>query len=342
MQLRFEGFFQRIKISMIISRAPLRISFVGGGTDISYFYQRHKGAVVSCSINKYVYIEKHPYFWKNRIQVKYSQTENVGAIEDLKHDTFRAVAKRYQLLGHELSCTSDIPAGTGMGSSSAFTVALLNAVHSSQSRFKSKTQLAHEACEIEIEELGAPIGKQDQYASALGGLNFIEFIPNHEVVTTPINLSKENQSTLESNLALFFTGISRSANELLAQQRQVVVGDISKFNNLKLMSGLANELNTELRSGNIGALGTLLNDNWRLKMSLNAGIAGSNINTLYEAGLEAGADGGKLLGAGGGGFLLFYCPLAKKHELIARMEQLGLKHLPFCIEYSGTQIIHAS
>ena len=124
-----------------------------------------------------------------------------------------------------------------MGSSSAFTVALLNAVHSSQSRFKSKTQLAHEACEIEIEELGAPIGKQDQYASALGGLNFIEFIPNHEVVTTPINLSKENQSTLESNLALFFTGISRSANELLAQQRQVVVGDISKFNNLKLMSG---------------------------------------------------------------------------------------------------------
>ena len=327
---------------MIISRAPFRVSFVGGGTDIAYFYEQQRGAVVSCSIDKFIYIELHPYFWKDRIQAKYSKTENVSSVEDLKHDTFRVIAKKYGLIGQEMSCTSDIPAGTGMGSSSAFTVALLNAVHSSQSRFRSKTQLADEACEIEIEELGAPIGKQDQYASALGGLNFIEFMPNHEVVATPINLSRENQSTLESNLALFFTGISRSANDLLAQQRQDVVGDTSKFNSLKLMSGLANELNAELRSGNIGALGTLLHDNWRLKMSLNAGIADININALYEAGLEAGADGGKLLGAGRGGFLLFYCPLAKKQELIARMEQLGLKHLPFCIEYSGTQIIHAS
>ena len=205
---------------MIITRSPFRISFAGGGSDLPSFYKRHGGCVLVTSINRYVYIEIHPFFNEDRIQLKYSQTENVGSVNDVKHRIFREVLKQFKFNGVEMSCTADIPAGTGLGSSSAFSAALLQAAYAYKNQYCSRADIAAEACELEIKRLKSPIGKQDQYSSVFGGLNFIRFNPDDTVRVEPVIVDRQLKNTLGNSLHLYYTGQMRDANIVLAQQQK--------------------------------------------------------------------------------------------------------------------------
>lgn len=321
---------------MIITRAPLRISFAGGGTDIRNFYKDDFGCVLSTTINKYVYIELHPFFFRDRIQLKYSKTENVKSFDDIQHNIFRVVLKKYRLKGYELTCTADLPAGTGMGSSSAFTVALLQAVHTLRREYRSAEMLAKEACDIEIKNLKNPIGKQDQYASAYGGLNFITFSKNEEVFIEPISLSTKKKIELNNNLLMFYTGITRDANKILNEQKIVMAKDKQAIESLSKIKQLAINLKKELIRGNIDAVGDTLHENWLIKKNITKKISSDFLNNIYKKAIENGAIGGKLLGAGGGGCFVFYCK-KNKRKLINAMKEFKLELFNF--ETSGTQTV---
>lgn len=322
---------------MIITRAPLRISFAGGGSDLQSFYKKYGGCVLSSSINQYVYIEIHPFFNQNRIQLKYSETENVKAAEDISHDIFRNVISKYNLMGIELTCTADIPSGTGMGSSSSFTVALLQAVHAYNCKYKTKLEIAEEACDVEINGIKSPIGKQDQYASAVGGINFTEFLPNGDVNIEPINLLEKSKQELNSNLLIFYTGIRRNANIILAEQTKELEKNKKKVKNLLKMTDYARDLRKSFMANNIDDLGDILNETWHLKKDITSKISNNEIDEIYDRAINAGAVGGKILGAGGGGFLMLYCKKERQDELVKELS--FLQRLEYKFESYGSQII---
>jgi D-glycero-alpha-D-manno-heptose-7-phosphate kinase len=323
---------------MIISRTPLRMSFVGGGSDLPAFSRRFGGAVVSTAINKYVYVTVNPKF-DHRIRISYSRTEEVDAVGRIRHPLVRESMKLLGLEGGlEITSIADIPSrGTGLGSSSSFTVGLLHALHASAGRYASAEQLASEACRIEIERCGEPIGRQDQYAAAYGGLNFIQFHPDDSVSVEPIVCRRETLSRLQENTLVFFTGITRRAAGVLRQQQEVMAGERAKQRTMKRMVRLAHELRAQLQQNNLEAFGELLDENWRLKRSVSRDISNRQIDAWYEAARREGALGGKLLGAGRGGFLMFYAP-RERHESIVR-GLAGLRQIEMRFEPQGSRII---
>lgn len=324
---------------MIIAKTPFRISFAGGGTDLSSFYRDEPGAVVSTSINKYMYIAVHPFFFKHKTQLKYSRTELVENFSEIEHPIFREVLQMFNLSGIDLNSIADVPAGTGLGSSSAFTVCLLNAIHAYVGKETSKHDLAEMACDIEINRLSSPIGKQDQYAAAFGGLNYIEFLSNEKVRISPIALTEDRLEELSNNLIMIYTGSSRSADDLLKHQLQEQNSrkSHSKLAHRKMLQ-LASSLREALEADDLDGFGDCLHEGWQLKKSLSSRISNSLVDEIYQSGVEAGALGGKLLGAGEGGFILFYVPVEKQDEFFYKMRDYG--NLNFRFERDGSKIIY--
>lgn len=321
---------------MIITKTPFRVSFCGGGSDMANFYEKYGGCVLSTSINKYCYISIHPYFNENQTLLKYSENELVDSPDQIKHRIFRQVLTDMGIHGVEISSTADIPGGTGLGSSSTFTVGLLNTLNCYNGKFVSKDKLAKLACEVEIEKLGNPIGKQDQYGAALGGLNFIKFNQDGSVSHEPILMEGKTYKELQKNLLMFYTGTTRSANTILAEQTKNITSE-DKAKNLLKMCGLAKDMKVALENNDISSFGRILDEGWQLKKELASGIANPAIDEAYEIAMKNGALGGKLLGAGGGGFLLFYCEEEKQEQL---KKAIGLKELDFSFERDGTSVIY--
>lgn len=302
------------------------------------FYERQKGAVLSTSIDRYMYLSSHRFFEAGQIRAKYSLTETVEQVSELKHPIIRTALQMMGIEGGiEISSIADVPSGTGMGSSSSFTVGLLHNLSAWSKRYVSKDELARMACEIEIERLGEPIGKQDQYAAAYGGLNLIEFLPDGSVRVEPQHIASERKSQLEARLLMFYTGTQRSASAILGEQQRNVSQD-DKFRALSEMVELVYELQKVLYSGDLDDFGRILHQNWELKKALASGISNGPIDQAYEAARKAGALGGKLLGAGGGGFLLFYC----REELqTAVTDALStLRPFDFRFENEGSKLIY--
>ena len=325
---------------MIITRTPFRISFVGGGSDLASFYERSKGAVLSTTINKYMYISSHKFFNESKTRVKYSKTETVDRLEDLQHPILKTVMQDFGISGGiEVSSIADVPAGTGMGSSSSFTVGLLHNMHVITRQYASKEALAAGACRVEIDLLKEPIGKQDQYAAAFGGLNIIEFNPNGTVNVEPLFLKKEVYTRLQENLLMFYTGDQRSASKILAEQNKNT-SQQDKFKALQQMVSLVYELRDTLYNEDLSSFGKLLHENWLLKKSLASGVSNPVIDNAYQTAIGNGALGGKLLGAGGGGFLLFYCEKQNQPKLIEALKPL--KQFDFKFEQEGSKLIHFS
>lgn len=321
---------------MIITRTPFRISFAGGGSDIPSFYEKHGGCVLSTSINKYMYISVHPSFECMDTVLKYSQTEIVEDINEINHTYFKEVLNMLRVEGVEITSTADVPAGTGLGSSSSFTVGLLHSLYSYKGKFVSKEKLASKACEIEIERLKNPIGKQDQYAAAYGGLNYYQFNADGSVTVDPIIMRGGMYQELEENLMMFYTGELHSASEILKEQSGNITAGDKEQNQLK-MCDLARELREELQTNNLDAMGEILHENWKLKKTLATGISNPKIDECYDTALRHGALGGKLLGAGGGGFLLFYVPKKRQSEVRA---SLSLTEMPFSFDRQGSAVIY--
>lgn len=321
---------------MIITKTPFRVSFCGGGSDMADFYRKHGGCVLSTSINKYMYISVHPYFNENQTALKYSQNEIVDDVSQIQHRIIKQVLTDMQVSGVEIVSTADVPSGTGLGSSSAFTVGLLHTLSCYKGKYVSQAKLAEEACKVEIEKLGAPIGKQDQYAAACGGLNMITFHQNDKVTVEPIIMERETYHVLEDNLVMFYTGITHDANKILAEQKRGI-SQTDKTNNLLHMCDLAREMKESLQRNDTSEFGRILNEGWHLKKQLASSISGQAIDEMYEKAIKNGAAGGKLLGAGGGGFLLFYCEKEKQPSLEAA---LGLKRFDFRFEYDGTSVVY--
>lgn len=322
---------------MIISRTPLRISFAGGGSDLPSFYKYNQGAVLSTSIDKYVYLAVHEYFYKEQTLLKYSKTELVKTFEEIQHPIFRECLSMMNMSGLDISSMADVPAGTGLGSSSSFTVCLLNALHAYNRRYVSPEYLASTACDIEINRLGDPIGKQDQYAAAYGGLNFITFNKDESVSVEKIIMDPTAKQQLDDNLIMIYTGETRSASQILKNQSQEMSKEDKRLV-VKKMVDMAYELRSVLQNNQIDDFGRILHEGWLLKQSISAGISNENISNLYNKGLEAGALGGKLLGAGGSGFILFYCPKEKQADFRNAMSQY--KELPFKFDNTGSKIIY--
>ena len=323
---------------MIISRAPFRVSFAGGGTDIPSFYEKHGGCVLSTTIKKYVYLTIHPAFNRDDISLKYSKTENVHNYQEIEHKIFHEAFRRFNISGVEIASMADVTAGTGLGSSSTFTVALLKLLYTYENRYVSTYHIAKEACEIEIEDLGNPIGKQDQFAAAFGGLRFYEFMPNGFVKIEPIVMKKESYKKLEENCLMFYTGLKHDASKILKEQKDNVERDSKKEEMLLKMCYLARELKTHFEQNDVDFLGECLSKGWQLKKQMASSISQTAIDELYELGINNGATGGKLLGAGGGGFLLFYVPTKEGKEKIRKAFK-DYKELPFELDNSGVSII---
>jgi D-glycero-alpha-D-manno-heptose-7-phosphate kinase len=314
------------------------MSFAGGGSDLPAFYRRFGGAVVSTTINQFVYVTINKKF-DDRIRVSYSRTEEARSAERIKHPLVREAMKLLGIRGGiEITSIADIPArGTGLGSSSSFTVSLLHALHAYTERHASSEQLAREACEIEIQRCGEPIGKQDQYAAAFGGLNFIQFNQDDSVLIEPIICKRQTIEHLQAHTLTFYTGITRSASSILRLQQNAVSSEKKKQKVMKQMAELAQQLRRNLQQNRIATFGEILHEGWALKKSLSAGISSDIIDEWYRKGRKAGATGGKLLGAGAGGFLMFYAP-PERHDAIAR-ELVGLRRMDFRFEQQGSRII---
>lgn len=321
---------------MIITKTPFRISFAGGGSDLADFYEQYGGCVLSTSINRYCYISIHPYFNERYTMLKYSENELVESLSEIKHRIFNCVLNEANLHGVEITSTADIPGGTGLGSSSTFTVGLLNTVNCYRGKYMSKSALAEKACEVEIQKLGSPIGKQDQYAAAFGGLNFIQFHKDGTTSVAPIVMQPETYRKLQKNLVMFYTGDVRSANSILVEQKKNMSSE-EKAKNLQQMCGLAEDMKQALEHDDLSSFGDLLNEGWKLKRTLASGISNPVIDEAYETAMSNGALGGKLLGAGGGGFLLFYCEPEKQEQLRVALK---MRPFPFKFEKDGTSVVY--
>jgi len=313
---------------------PFRISFAGGGSDLKAFYKTNPGWVVSTAIKKYMYLFVHPSF-DEMTQVKYSQTELVTEIDEIRHPIVRETLRIFDLKSVDISSIADIPAGTGLGSSSSFTVGLLNALYAYIGKEVTTEQLAREACRLEIDILEEPIGRQDQYAAAYGGLNLISFHADEGVTVEPITMAPAAYSALEDNLLMFFSGRVRDAGGILSDQTRNTANP-REWSNLVRMTELAKQLRDSLVKGDIDDMGFILDENWQLKKGLSSRVSSSHIDDFYELAKKNGALGGKLLGAGGGGFFLVYC---RKEEQGKLRRALPLREMRFALEPLGTRII---
>jgi D-glycero-alpha-D-manno-heptose-7-phosphate kinase len=326
---------------MIIVKAPLRVSFVGGGTDLRSFYSQEPGAVVSTAIDKYVYVtvNRLTEFFGYKILLKYSQTEKVNSLEEVSHPLIREAMKMTGVTeGIEITSMADVPAGTGLGSSSTYTVGLLQALYAFKGEWVSPKRLAEEACRIEIDLVKEPIGKQDQYIAAFGNLRYIIFNTDETVFVAHAICSNEIRYALQTNLLLFYTGLRRSASKILKKQSEI---SQKKSDILSKMKGLCGDLLSVLSQGKqLGRFGEILHENWLLKQSLVGSITNVEIDEYYERALRAGALGGKVLGAGGGGFLLFYVEPQNQNKVRAALR--SLIELPIRFEPEGSRVIHFS
>ncbi len=320
---------------MIIVQTPLRISFLGGGTDISAFYHREDGWVVSSAIDKYIFVIIKKRF-DEQIRVGYTRTEMVDSLDDIQHELVREALRTTGLSkGVEISTMGDIPsAGSGLGSSSTVTVGLLNAMHHYLHSPRDAERLATEACEIEIDILGKPIGKQDQYIASYGGLRFIRFCPNEQVVVESLSLGDEARQELSRRLILFYTNVTRKSETILTEQ---VANTEDHLPQLRAMKELALQARAALEAERFDDFGRIMHEGWMQKRQLASKITNPAIDELYADAREAGAVGGKITGAGGGGFLLVYCPLAHQDRLRAALGPL--RELPFVLEPGGSKVI---
>tara|TARA_A100001011_G_scaffold398413_2_gene502774 strand:+ start:3097 stop:4074 length:978 start_codon:yes stop_codon:yes gene_type:complete len=321
---------------MIGTRTPFRVSFIGGGSDLKEFYSRAPGCVLSTSIDKYMYIFIHPFF-DEKIQIKYSKTELVENIKDIKHPIVREILSEFNIQGVDINSIADIPAGTGLGSSSSYTVGLLHALQAYRGKIVSPKTLAEKACYIEIDVLNEPIGKQDQFAAAYGGLNIIRFLKDGGVKIEPIKMEEDAYKQFQKCLMMFYTGSSRSASEVLIDQKKNIIGDEDKFNTQLMMTQMVEESKECLVKSNLDEFGEKLDLNWNLKRTLSKNISNSVFDDIYNLAKNNGAIGGKILGAGGGGFFLFYCPREKQNMLRNALKKL--KEIPFAFEQKGSKII---
>jgi D-glycero-alpha-D-manno-heptose-7-phosphate kinase len=323
---------------MIISRTPLRMSFVGGGSDLPGFYEKFGGAVLSTTIDKYVFVTCNRKF-DNGIRVAYSKNEEVTHVDQIEHRIVRAALKLLEADGGiEITTIADVPSrGTGLGSSSSFTVGLLNVLHAFQGRYASAARLAEEACRVELELCGEPIGKQDQYAAAFGGFNLFEFQPSGRVDITPVMMPPERRQSLARRIIAFYTGVTRSAGSILEAQSENVARDRDKQKLLRRMAELAYIMKNELENGNIDRFGEILHENWRLKKSLAEGVSNTQIDCWYDTARRHGASGGKILGAGAGGFLIFAADESRHADIARGLE--GLRRVQFGFEPLGSRII---
>ncbi|HEY1750123.1 MAG TPA: kinase [Caulobacteraceae bacterium] len=323
---------------MIISRTPLRVSLFGGGSDLPAYYRRHGGAVLSTAIDKSVYVTVSRKF-DDAVRVSYSRTEEVARASEVEHPLVREALGLLGIDGGvEITSVADIPSrGAGLGSSSAFTVGLLNALHAYQGRHAPAARLAEESCHIELERCGEPIGKQDQYAAAFGGFNFIRFHPDDRVEVTKVVSGPELVAELERRLLFFYTGVTRSASSLLGRQSAAVAAPGAAATATGELACLAGQAFEAVCRGDLDPLGPMLDAAWRLKKGLGDGVSTGPIDAAYDAARAAGAEGGKLLGAGGGGFLMFLAPPGR-HDAV-RAALAGLRETPFRFARQGSSII---
>ena len=325
---------------MIITRSPLRISLGGGGTDLPSYYRQHEGFLIAATIDKYVYITLHQTFEKELI-IKYSKLERVSSLEEVHHPIIREAFRMVGLPGPylEISSMADIPAGTGLGSSGSFTTGLLKALHTYKKNLIHPEELAEQACRIEIDILGEPIGKQDQYIAAYGGLTCFRFLRNDKVEAWPLAVDTETLYNLEDNLLLFFTGYSRSASTILKEQDQKSQEhDRRMEENLHFVKNLGLQSKEALEAGNLHRFAELINVHWEYKKQRSGAMSNDQIDAWYRLALANGALGGKLIGAGGGGFLMFYAE--DKPRLRHAMAQTGLREVRFRFDFEGTKVLN--
>lgn len=324
---------------MIIARSPLRISLGGGGTDLPSYYEKHTGFLIAAAIDKYVYITLHDTFVADLI-VKYSELERVPNASQLKHGIIREAFDLLGITGESLELTSmaDIPAGTGLGSSGSFTTALLKALHAYKKNLVHPAELAEQACVVELTRLKEPIGKQDQYIAAFGGITCFRFLPGGKVEAWPLKISEETRYNLEDNLLLFFTGYSRSASSILKEQDQKSrTSDAAMLENLHFVKALGGQSQKALEDGDLAEFARLMDVHWQRKKQRSGIMSNPQINDWYDLALANGAAGGKLIGAGGGGFLMFYA--TDKARLRHAMRQAGLKEVRFRFDFEGTKLL---
>jgi D-glycero-alpha-D-manno-heptose-7-phosphate kinase len=327
---------------MIITRSPLRISLGGGGTDLPSYYRKYEGFLISAAINKYVYINLHDTFVDNLI-IKYSKMEEVNHIDDIKHPIIRESLK---LLGFEaryleIASLADIPAGTGLGSSGSFTCSLLKALHAHKNNIITPAELAEQACHIEIDILREPVGKQDQYTSAFGGINCFTFSKDDRVRAEKLNISQETLYNLEDHLLLFFSGYSRSASKVLKEQDDKSKNnDSSMIDNLHFVKELGYKSKIAFEQEDLEEFANLMNVHWEHKKQRSDAMSNNRINTWYDVAMKNGALGGKLIGAGGGGFLMFYTEDTKK--LRHAMAHEGLQEVRFRFDFEGSKVVTSS
>jgi len=322
---------------MIIVKTPLRISFVGGGSDMRDFYSRHDGSVISSAIDKFVYAIIKQRF-DDMIYINYSRKECVENLSEIQHDLVREAMKTTGVTkGIEITTLADIPSsGSGLGSSSSITVALLHALYAFQNVLVTAEQLAEEACRIEIDILGKPIGRQDQYAAAFGGTNKFTFKKGEVIERTPVIMNNTTLRRFSSSLLLYFTGITRSADEILSRQKKNLLSD-QKIQIMKSMVALVDPFTEAMKNSDIDECGVLLDKNWQLKQQMASGISNDKITAMYEKAKAAGAVAGKVAGAGGGGFLLLIVPREKQNAVFEAMDEH--RELPFMTELSGSKVI---
>jgi D-glycero-alpha-D-manno-heptose-7-phosphate kinase len=328
---------------MILSRAPTRITLGGGGTDLKSYYSKYGGFLIAGAIDKYSTIMATKRFYDS-IRLSYSQMEIKDNVTDIDHRIFRAALEFTGITkGIELHSAADVPAGCGLGTSSSFTVALLNALHAYKHDFITQKQLAEEACHIEIDILGEPIGKQDQYIAAFGGLTCLTFDKNGDVLVEPLRIPTETLDQLENNLLVFFTGRERSASEILVEQdRKCEQNDPEMINNLHQIKEIGLETRKYLEEGQVNMLGELFHVHWETKKKRSSKMSDPFIDECYEVARKNGAAGGKLIGAGGGGFLMFYCDgsnNSSKHKLVEAMTNMGLRWERSHFDFDGAKIL---
>jgi D-glycero-alpha-D-manno-heptose-7-phosphate kinase len=324
---------------MIIARSPLRITLGGGGTDLPSYYRGHEGFLIAAAIDKYVYVTVMRPFTEG-IYLKYSALERVSQVEEVRHPVIREALALQQLKTPQIEITTlaDIPAGTGLGSSGSFTTALLKALYAHRRKLIHPQELAELACHVEIERLGEPVGKQDQYIAAYGGLTCFTFHKDDRVTAEPLRISMETMFDLEDNLLLFFTGFSRSASAILSDQHlRSQANDAEMLSNLHYVKELGLRSRAALESGNATGFGELMHEHWEHKKRRSNRMSNDQIDTWYELARRNGAIGGKLVGAGGGGFLMFYA--SDRNKLRSAMAQAGLEEVRFRFDFEGTKVV---
>ena len=324
---------------MIISRSPLRISLGGGGTDLPSYYRAHEGFLIAAAIDKYVFVGINRPF-KAGIFLKYSKLEDAAQIDHIEHPIIREALRMVEFIPPtiEITTLADIPAGTGLGSSGSFTTSLIKALYTYDNKTISQNELAEQACHLEIDILDEPIGKQDQDIAAFGGITCFTFNCDDSVKVEPLKLSRDSMLDLEDNLLLFFTGYSRSASGILKDQRsRTAVSDEGMLNNLHYVKALGYRSKEALESGNTTLFGEIMHEHWEHKKRRSGGMSNPQIDEWYRLGMTSGAVGGKLVGAGGGGFLMFYA--SDRNQLRHAMLKAGLQEIRFRFDFEGTKVV---